>query len=533
MALHHLGFAEIWLVFFNLVRRPGDRFEPQCLVARELVSTRDIVIERPALLLMRAPPYPVGAHSLFVTFEANRALGCHLRLGWPVPQRVIDLRVEFRNLTNGRTTPCGTGLVGALIWFGLGASGVIGAGSSLGEGQRTLAALQQLLSAMESTLDGQRALLRGRYMAAVARMEAAGAPIDAPLLGRLTRHWQEVRRRLGARASEAQPGSLAVGDDGRHRAPLRPFRSRTGRNQPSSHAFLFAGPRWFRHLVRPDPGMGLALIDWAQQEFGIAAALSGDSTMRAAYQSGDPYLAFARQANAVPTTGTPETHPLERKLFKACALGVQYGMGAKTLAQLTRTSEPEAQALLSSHRRTYPTFWQWSDAVVDSALLRGQMSSVFGWLVKVDAGCKPGFVRNFPMQSNGAEMLRLACSLVTEAGITVCAPLHDALLIEAPIDALDDAVKGTRKLMAEASAIVLDDFELRSEFNIVRYPHHIGSANGESLWREVECILGEYDARTGSGRHSPAHQRDETCPPTSSRPISLYVSKEDLPDASD
>ncbi len=279
--------------------------------------------------------------------------------------------------------------------------------------------------------------------------------------------------------------------------------------------------------------MGLALVDWAQQEFGVAAALSGDPTMQTAYQSGDPYLAFARQANAVPTTGTPETHPLERKLFKACALGVQYGMGAKTLAQRIRTSEPEAQALLSSHRRAYPTFWHWSDAVVDSALLRGQMSSVFGWRVKVEAGCKPGFVRNFPMQSNGAEMLRLACSLVTEAGITVCASLHDALLIEAPIDTLGDAVERTRKLMAAASATVLDDFELRSEFKVVRYPDHIRSAKGERLWREVECILDKLDAQTKSGRQSPAHQRDKTCPPMSSRPIYLSLSKEDLPDASD
>ena len=115
MVLHHLGFSEIWLVFFNLLWRSGDRCDPQSLVARELVSTRDILVERPALLLMRAPPYPVGAHSLFVTFDANRALGCHLTLGWPMPQRVMDLKVEFRNLTNGRTTPCGTGHYGRQV----------------------------------------------------------------------------------------------------------------------------------------------------------------------------------------------------------------------------------------------------------------------------------------------------------------------------------------------------------------------------------------------------------------------------------
>jgi len=44
-----------------------------------------------------------------------------------------------------------------------------------------------------------------------------------------------------------------------------------------------------------------------------------------------PYLAFAKQAGAVPVDGTKQSHPDERKLFKACALAVQYGMGAESL----------------------------------------------------------------------------------------------------------------------------------------------------------------------------------------------------------
>jgi hypothetical protein len=48
------------------------------------------------------------------------------------------------------------------------------------------------------------------------------------------------------------------------------------------------------------------------------------------------------------------------------------------------------------------------------------------------------------MQANGAEMLRLACCLATERGIEVCAPVHDAILICAPLDRLDDDVAGMR-----------------------------------------------------------------------------------------
>ena len=47
------------------------------------------------------PPYPTGPDVLFVAYYASAEIGCHLALGWPVPERVLDLFTEFRNLTNG------------------------------------------------------------------------------------------------------------------------------------------------------------------------------------------------------------------------------------------------------------------------------------------------------------------------------------------------------------------------------------------------------------------------------------------------
>ena len=59
-----------------------------------------------------------------------------------------------------------------------------------------------------------------------------------------------------------------------------------------------------RGLIRPQPGKALAYIDYEQQVFGIAAALSGDDAMKSAYASGDPYLAFARYTGAAPADAT-------------------------------------------------------------------------------------------------------------------------------------------------------------------------------------------------------------------------------------
>src|SRR5262249_42724735 len=186
--------------------------------------------------------------------------------------------------------------------------------------------------------------------------------------------------------------------------------------------------------------------------------------------SGDPYLAFAKQAGAVPPDATKESHGTVRDLFKACVLAVQYGMGEASLA--LRIGQPVARAreLLALHRQTYPVYWRWSEAAVNHAMLTNKLHTVFGWEVHVGTDANPRSLANFPMQANGAEMLRLATSLATERGIRVCAPVHDALLVEGPADQIEDVVDKAQAAMKEASEVVLGGFSLRTEAKIVRYP---------------------------------------------------------------
>ena len=88
-------------------------------------------------------------------------------------------------------------------------------------------------------------------------------------------------------------------------------------------------------------------------------------------------------------------------------------------------------------------------------------------------------------------MLRIACVLLTDACIRVCAPVHDALLIEAPLGELDAAIATTQALMKEASAIVLDGFELRSDVNVVRYPARYMDERGLRMWNKVMRLMGQ------------------------------------------
>jgi DNA polymerase I-like protein with 3'-5' exonuclease and polymerase domains len=248
--------------------------------------------------------------------------------------------------------------------------------------------------------------------------------------------------------------------------------------------------------------------------------------MMADYQSGDPYSALAdRYGNNNASSGSGG----RRDAFKACALGVLNGIGPSSLARQIGCSQTEARLLLQEHRVEYPKFWRWSDSIETEAYIYGRLQSVFGWGVAVNAASNPRFLRNFPMQSNGAEMLRLACCLATEIGVTVCAPNHDALLIEAPLKDLADAVKSTEAAMAEASEVVLEGFRLRTSVATIRYPDHYPHPRSDALWSDIDHILAEFEGRSG-----PVHERDTSCARMPSRPISLYVlNRKDRSDARD
>lgn len=398
----------------------------------------------------------------------------------------------------------------------------------------------------------RHALYRGRYTAAAARMEWTGVPIDSGTLGLIRDGWGDIkaelisevdsrfgvyedghfrrhlfegflkatgltwpRRPSGILAldgdtfrdmAKAYPGleplrelrhalgefrseGLQVGRDGRNRAMLSVFRSKTSRNQPSNTKFVFGPAKWMRGLIKPDVGRALAHVDFASQEIGIAAALSGDAALLRAYQSGDVYLAFAKEAGLAPEDASKASHKAVRDQCKAVVLGTLYGMGPQTLATRIGRHRYEARALLDLHRQTYPRFWRWSDDTVTSAFLNGRIETGFGWKLSVGDRSSPRTLANFPMQSNGAEIMRLTASLATERGISVCAPIHDAFLIEAPSGEIDGAVAALQACMREASSIVLGGFELGSDAETIRYPHRFMDERGALMWATVTHLL--------------------------------------------
>jgi hypothetical protein len=99
-------------------------------------------------------------------------------------------------------------------------------------------------------------------------------------------------------------------------------------------------------------------------------------------------------------------------------------------------------------------------------MLSGKLQTMFGWTVRPGIDPNPRSLRNFPMQANGAEMLRL----------NLCAGARCQ-------------VRLMQELMAKANAIVLGSFELRSDVKIVPSPERYLDPRGTVMWERIEELL--------------------------------------------
>jgi DNA polymerase I len=63
------------------------------------------------------------------------------------------------------------------------------------------------------------------------------------------------------------------------------------------------------------------------------------------------------------------------------------------------------------------------------------------------------------------------------------------VLICAPLDRLDADIAQMQEAMREASRIVLDGFELRTDAILVRHPDRFMDERGTVMWRRVMALL--------------------------------------------
>jgi hypothetical protein len=254
---------------------------------------------------------------------------------------------------------------------------------------------------------------------------------------------------------------LPIGRDGRNRPSLFPFGTATGRNAHRKSLYnAHASIRSF--MVFQEDTIG-AYLDWRTQEVGIAAALSGDRALMEAYRSGDVYHSLALLCGLTSDTDVKRwkrENPEMRQRMKPLQLGINYGMGVPSLAKGLDQHPSIASDFYERHKRTHPPFWEWREAQVYQAMLDRRIESVSGWPLRITTSPNKRTLYNFPMQSNGAEMLRLAACRLCDAGLVPSMLVHDGILLELQND---EQVAHVMEIMRQAGRDVCDGFEIDAD----------------------------------------------------------------------
>ena len=287
---------------------------------------------------------------------------------------------------------------------------------------------------------------------------------------------------------------LEIGADDRNRFWLNPFGTKTGRNNPSTNRCVLGLPHTMRSFIMPPPGMALAQVDYGAEEVGIAAAMSGDPVLQEDYRTGDPYRQFAAAALGVfaPTEQ-------QRQIYKATVLGRIYGLGVTSLARNLGISKAQAQRIIDQMAARYPVLNAWLQRVIVKAAHGVPIVCTLGW--SLASSGHPGEERsflNFPMQANGAELMRLVIVRAGAAGLHLIGCAHDSFLIEAPSAEIEQAVSRLQEIMRQASRDLLGGFELRADCkprDIVRYPGRFIDKreleDGMRHWNRLMTLIGD------------------------------------------
>jgi hypothetical protein len=297
----------------------------------------------------------------------------------------------------------------------------------------------------------------------------------------------EVQKSLGL----LHEFDLTAGSDNRCRTPLWLFSTITGRMAPAGSEYPFTTAAWTRNLIMPHPGTALAYLDFASMEFGAAAGLSQDAAMIEDYTEGDPYLGLGIRVGLAPTEATPGSHgPLRNKL-KPLTLAMQYGGGAGLVAYRLGIERRQARRLVELHHRRYAGYWAWSDRRLYRAFAEGRLTTRDGWQCQVTSRTAEFTARNWLIQSNSSGIFRYAAIMTRRLGITICALVHDALLIEASADRIEEETARATMCLEQASRLFLHGLTLRVDTVVVREGQRFPDKRGAKVWAHVEKTLKE------------------------------------------
>lgn len=197
--------------------------------------------------------------------------------------------------------------------------------------------------------------------------------------------------------------------------------------------------------------------DLKTAEVWIAYGESNDPQMLSDLSTGDFHLQASTSIYQKPSHLITEK---ERENSKYVTFGIMYGRGAKALStHELQCTEKEAQIFMDRWHSRYPTYVEWCEKTMRTALRTGELVSVtgrkrrFGLINGSDAHEMLRQAINFPIQSAASDITLLAFYDLHESlrqyDSHVLFAVHDSLVFEINKDYLQEAATLIRKTMSK------------------------------------------------------------------------------------
>lgn len=183
--------------------------------------------------------------------------------------------------------------------------------------------------------------------------------------------------------------------------------------------------------------------DFSSVEMRVAAALTGDPTLRRLYaEGGDPYWLLARMAYG--DRATKE----QRGQVKGFVLGRMYGGGIATLSRNQGWSEQQGQHLVQVLDDAFPFIKKLNYELRDQVKRDPMWTNEFGRL-QVCEKSSSHTVLNYRIQGLARDLLAQAMFRVEDAGLAefMLLPIHDELLVQFPDDEVSELTMKLQEAM--------------------------------------------------------------------------------------
>ena len=216
----------------------------------------------------------------------------------------------------------------------------------------------------------------------------------------------------------------------------------------------------------PRPGCRFVVADYSQIELRLMAHLSGDPEfVRAFREGGDIHRQTAALIFNVPLD---QVTPEMRSRAKTINFGTIYGQGPFALSRQLGITQEEARAFITQYFERFRGVREFLDLQVRLARERGYVETLFGRRRYIPEINEKNFnlrafaertAGNSPLQGSAADLIKIAMvrlhrDLKDHGGDAhLLLQVHDELVVEAPVAAVERTAELVREAMVGAAAL--------------------------------------------------------------------------------